>query len=268
MPRRFVEMKRRGERIVAVTAYDVLFAGVVEEAAIDIVLVGDSLGQVVLGFDSTLPVTMDDMVRHGAAVRRGAPESFVVIDLPFMSYQASLESALSNAGRALSETGAQAVKIEGGGERVCEVVRACAEIGIPVMGHVGLTPQSVRALGGYRVQGREPGEEARLVREADALQEAGAFAVVLELVPRELAGELTERLDVPTIGIGAGPDCDGQVLVLPDLLGLNPAFEPRFLERFADVRSVALAGLRDYATAVRDGSFPAERHAFSRSEGA
>lgn len=263
--RRFLDMKREGRRIVVMTAYDFLFAKILEEAEVDIILVGDSLGQVVLGYGSTLPVTLDQMIHHAAAVRRGAPSSFVVLDLPFMSYQASVEDALRSAGRALKESGVEAVKLEGGSSRACEAVDALVTAGIPVMGHLGLTPQSVHALGGYRVQGRTDQEADRLRREARALEEAGAFSIVLELLPSDLAREISEALTIPTVGIGAGAGCDGQVLVLYDALGLNPGFEPKFLKRFARLHDEALDGLRQYAEEVRAGTYPGPEHSFESS---
>lgn len=260
--RHFLEMKERGEKIVALTAYDVLFARLLEQVGVDLILVGDSLGQVVLGYASTLPVTLDEMIHHARAVRRGAPDSFVVLDLPFMTFQVSREEALRNAGRALKEAGVQAVKLEGGDERICETTAALVRAGIPVLGHLGLTPQSVHALGGYRVQGRSDAECERLRREARALESAGCFGVVLELVPRGLAGTISRELRIPTIGIGAGPECDGQVLVLYDALGLNPGFEPRFLKRFAELYAAAEEGVRRYAEEVRAGRYPGPEHSF------
>lgn len=262
--RRFLEMKERGEKIVALTAYDVVFARILEEAGVDIILVGDSLGQVVLGYDSTLPVTLDEMIHHASAVRRGAPGSFVVLDMPFLTFQISREEAVRNAGRVLKETGVQAVKLEGGDPRIIETVEALVATGIPVMGHLGLTPQSVHALGGYRVQGRDQAAAERLVREARALEEAGAFAIVLELLPMELATDVSRGLTIPTIGIGAGAGCDGQVLVLYDALGLNPGFRPRFLKRFASLHEAALEGVRTYSREVREGAYPDEEHSFTR----
>jgi 3-methyl-2-oxobutanoate hydroxymethyltransferase len=259
-------MKAAGEKIVVLTAYDVLFARILEEAGVDIILVGDSLANVVLGYDTTLPVTLDDMIRHAAAVRRGAPASFVVVDMPFLSFQISPEEALRNAGRILKETGAQAVKLEGGDERACAVVRLLVDTGVPVMGHLGLTPQSVHALGGYRVQGREAHEAERLKREALALEAAGAFSVVLELLPAELGSEISRSLQVPTIGIGAGPGCDGQVLVLPDALGLNEGFRPRFLKRYAALHDAARDGVDRYVREVREGTYPDAEHSFSWSD--
>jgi 3-methyl-2-oxobutanoate hydroxymethyltransferase len=261
-------MKTRGERIAVLTGYDVLFARILEEAGVDMILVGDSLGQVVLGHDSTLPVTLEAMIHHGAAVRRGAPGTFVVVDLPFLTYQVSPEEALRNAGRVLVETGAEAVKLEGGDPRAVETVERLVAAGIPVMGHLGLTPQSVHALGGYRVQGREEEAAERLRREAAALEGAGCFSLVLELVPGPLAAAVSQALSIPTIGIGAGAGCDGQVLVLPDALGMNPGFSPRFLKRFADLHGAALEGARAYVREVREGSYPAPEHTFGSEGGA
>ena len=260
--RQLLEMKRRGEKIVALTAYDVLFARIVDASDVDVVLVGDSLGQVVLGYDSTLPVTLDAMIHHGAAVVRGTERALVVIDMPFMSFQVGSKDTLRNAGRILKETGAAAVKLEGGDDEAARHVRACVRAGIPVMGHLGFTPQSVHALGGARVQGREQDAAARLREDALRLQEAGCFAVVLELVPAALATEVSKSLEIPTIGIGAGPGTDGQVLVTPDMLGLNPGFTPKFLRKFADAGALASQGIRDYVAAVRAGEYPAAEHSF------
>lgn len=260
--RRFLEMKESGERIVALTAYDVLFARLLEEVGVDLILVGDSLGQVVLGYDSTLPVTLEEMIHHARAVRRGAPGTFTVLDLPFLSFQVSEEEAVRSAGRALKEAGVHAVKLEGGDERTCATIERLVAAGIPVMGHVGLTPQSVHALGGYRVQGRDEVAAERILGEARDLEAAGCFAVVLELMPSSLAGEISEALTIPTIGIGAGPRCDGQVLVLHDALGLNPGFEPRFLKRFARLWDRAREGVEAYAREVREGDYPAQEHSF------
>jgi len=257
-------MKSQGDKIVALTAYDVLFARLVEEAQVDLILIGDSLGQVVLGYDSTIPVTLEEMIHHGKAVRRGAPHSFLTLDMPFLSYQVSTEEALRNAGRVMKETGVQAVKLEGGGAATCRTVEALVRAGIPVMGHLGLTPQSVHALGGYRVQGREDASAERLRHQARALEEAGCFALVLELVPAELAGEISRDLTIPTIGIGAGPECDGQVLVLYDALGLNAGFRPKFLKRFGDLDSQARAALGSYVDQVRRGEYPGPEHSFTR----
>jgi 3-methyl-2-oxobutanoate hydroxymethyltransferase len=255
-------MKAEGDPIAVLTCYDVIFARILEDEGVDMILVGDSLGQVALGYESTLPVTMDEMLHHTRAVARGAPHTFLVLDLPFLSYQVSMEDALRNAGRALKEGGVQAVKLEGGDERTCEIVHRLVSVGIPVMGHLGLTPQSIHQLGGYRVQGRGAGAADRLRREALALQEAGCFSIVLELVPGELARSVSRDLEIPTIGIGAGAGCDGQVLVLPDALGLNPDFSPRFLKRFADLDGEARRGVRGYLEEVRSGRFPGREHTF------
>lgn len=258
--RNLLDMKQRGEPIVALTAYDYMFARLVDGAGADVVLVGDSLGQVVLGLESTLAVTLDDMIRHGAAVRRGVEHALLVIDMPFMSFHVDPRETVRNAGRVLAETGAEAIKIEGGSEERCRHVRAVVEAGIPVMGHVGLTPQSVHALGGYRVQGRDSENARRILDETQRLAEAGCFAVVLELVPAGLAREVTEALPVPTIGIGAGVDCDGQVLVLYDMLGLNDEFTPKFLRRFADLAGETRRGLSEYVDAVRSREYPGPEH--------
>ena len=258
-------MKEKKQRIVALTAYDVLFARILEEAGVDLILVGDSLGQVVLGYDSTIPVTLDEMIHHARAVKRGAPRTLVVLDMPFMSYQTSVDEALRNAGRALKEAGVEAVKLEGGHARTCETIQALVEAGIPVMGHIGLTPQSVHALGGYRVQGRGEAAADRIRAEAVALEEAGVFALVLELLPASLAREISLSLTVPTVGIGAGAGCDGQVLVLYDALGLNPGFRPKFLKSFAALHEAALDGVNRYADEVRAGTYPDSEHSFEES---
>ena len=255
-------MKQRGEKIVVLTAYDVLFARIVDAAGADVILVGDSLGQVVAGFDSTLPVTLDMMIHHGAAVVRGTERALVVVDMPFMSFQVSVEETLRNAGRILKETGAAAVKLEGGDDESARHVSACVRAGIPVMGHLGFSPQSVHALGGARVQGREKDAAARLREDATRLQDAGCFAIVLELVPAKLAETVSRGLAVPTIGIGAGAGTDGQVLVLPDMLGLNPGFQPKFLRRFAEVGELAAAGVGSFVQAVKGGEYPGAEHTF------
>jgi 3-methyl-2-oxobutanoate hydroxymethyltransferase len=256
-------MKSRGDRITVLTAYDYLFARIVDRAGTDVILVGDTLGEVVLGFNSTLPVTLDDMIHHASAVCRGVKRALVVVDLPFLTYQVSREEAVRNAGRVLKETGAAAIKLEGGSPEMADTVAAIVRAGIPVMGHLGFTPQSVHALGGFRVQGR--GEEAqdRLLTEAKRLEDAGAFSVVLELVPGIAAARITESLEIPTIGIGAGAGCDGQVLVLYDMLGMNDKFNPRFLRRFAEVGAAADEGIRAYLDAVRSGEYPGDEHTFS-----
>jgi len=260
--RDLLEMKQRREPIVAITAYDFLFARIVDESGVDLVLVGDSLGQVFAGYDSTLPVTIDDMIYHARAVRRGVKHAFLVVDMPFMSFQVSPEETLRNAGRLLKESGAEAVKLEGGDEETSRHVRTLVRAGIPVLGHIGLTPQSVHVLGGYRVQGRDEVAAERLHEEAGRLEAAGAFGVVLELVPAALAAEITSIVSIPTIGIGAGVNVDGQVLVLPDALGLNDQFSPRFLRRFAELGTAAREGVRAYAEAVRTRTFPDAEHSF------
>lgn len=256
------EMKLEGRRITALTAYDSLFGRIVDQAGIDVILVGDSVGQVVLGHDSTIPVTLQDMIHHARAVRRGVNRALLVVDMPFLSFQVSVEETVRNAGRLLKETGVQAVKLEGGDETACKHVRALVRAGIPVMGHLGLTPQSVHALGGYHVQGREPEAAGRLKDEALRLSEAGCFSIVLELLPAALAGDISRQLEVPTIGIGSGPETDGQILVLHDMLGLNEAFEPRFLRRFAQLGRAARSGIADYVQAVREGEYPGPEHSF------
>ncbi|MBR9988382.1 MAG: 3-methyl-2-oxobutanoate hydroxymethyltransferase [Gemmatimonadetes bacterium] len=260
--RDLLDMKQRREPIVALTAYDFLFARIVDEAGVDLVLVGDSVGQVFSGYESTLPVTIEDMIYHARAVRRGVKRALLVVDMPFMSFQVSPQETLRNAGRMLKETGAEAVKLEGGDEAAADHVRTLVRAGIPVLGHIGLTPQSVHVLGGYRVQGRESIEAERLSEEAGRLEEAGAFGLVLEVVPATLASSITSMVTIPTIGIGAGAGVDGQVLVLPDLLGLNDAFKPKFLRRFAELGDAARAGVREYALAVRARSYPDEEHSF------
>jgi 3-methyl-2-oxobutanoate hydroxymethyltransferase len=255
------EMKRRGEKIAALTAYDYLFARLVDRAGVDVILVGDSLGQVVLGLETTLPVTLDDMIHHACAVRRGVERALLVVDLPFLTYQVSPREALLNAGRVLQETGAQAVKLEGGSEEMADTVRTLVRAGIPVMGHLGFTPQSVHVTG-VRVQGRDEDGPRRLLEEARRLEDAGAFSVVLELVPGAIAETITSSLSIPTIGIGAGAGCDGQVLVLHDMLGLNPGFQPRFLRRFAEVGELASQGVGAFVRAVKEREYPAEEHTF------
>ena len=252
--------KERGERFPMLTAYDAPTARLLDQAGIPILLVGDSVGNNVLGYTETVPVTMDQMLHHAAAVCRAVENALVVGDLPFMSYQASLEDGMRNAGRFLKEAGTTAVKLEGGA-RVLELVHHLVEAGIPVMGHLGLTPQSVNAIGGHRVQGRDAEQAQRILQDAKDLESAGAFAVVLEAVPAELAREVTEALSVPTIGIGAGPSCDGQVLVLHDMLGINER-TPKFVKRYADVAGVIRAAVEEYADDVRSGRYPTEDHIY------
>ena len=248
-------MKAAGEKIPMVTAYDYTMACQAEEANIPLLLVGDSLGMVVLGYDSTIPVTIEDMVHHTKAVVRGAKRALVVADLPFMSYQQGEGQALGNAARLIQEGGAQSVKLEGG-ERVAATVDRIVGCGIPVMGHLGLTPQSILGLGGYKPQGREAGEATQLVRDAHALEDAGAYAVVLELVPSSLAGAVSRRLSIPTIGIGAGPLCDGQVQVAHDMLGLYTQFKPKHAKRYAELGQTMADAFRCYADEVKSGAFP------------
>jgi len=259
--RDFLAWKAAGRRIVTVTAYDALFGRLVDEAGVDCVLVGDSVNQVLAGEPSTLSATVEQMIYHARAVRRGVKRALLVVDLPFLSYQVSREEAVRNAGRIMKETGAQAVKLEGGAA-MAATVQALVEIGIPVMGHLGLTPQSVHALGGYRVQGREEETARRIESDAAALESAGAFSIVLELVPAALAGKITKARGVATIGIGAGPLCDGQVLVLPDLLGLNDGFAPKFLKRYASLAEDVRAAVGRYAEDVRGGAYPDADHSF------
>lgn len=257
--RDMLRMKRDGERIVVVTAYDVLFAKLVDASGVDMVLVGDSVGNVVAGFDSTLPVTLDQMIYHGAAVRRGVDRALLVVDMPFLTYQASEELAVLNCGRVLQETGADAVKVEGGSEEMVSTVGRLSRCGIPIVAHLGFTPQSVRALG-MRVQGREESDAGRMIDEAVALEHAGAFALVLELIPTDLARRITEAVSIPTIGIGAGPHCDGQVLVLPDLLGLNDGFQPKFLKKYANLAENVREAVRAFGGEVRSGQYPDAGH--------
>lgn len=255
-------MKERGEPIAVLTCYDHLFARILDTSGVDVVLVGDSVGQVILGYGSTIPVTLDEMIHHASAVRRGISTPLLVVDLPFLSYQVSDEEALRSGGRVLKETGAEAVKLEGGDEATLSRVTALVNAGVPVMGHLGLTPQSVHEFGGYGVQGRAEAEAERIRQQALALQEAGCFSLVLELVPAGLAAEVTASLDVPTIGIGAGAACDGQVLVLPDMLGLNEGFEPRFLRRFGELGRAAREAVDDYVRAVKAGDYPSEEESY------
>jgi 3-methyl-2-oxobutanoate hydroxymethyltransferase len=259
------EMKERGERIAMLTAYDYALAKLLDAAGVPLLLVGDSLGTVLLGHESTLGVTMGDMVRHTQAVARGAQRALVVADLPFLSYQVSPEEAIRNAGRLLQEGGAQAVKLEGG-RPMAATVRRLVESGIPVMGHLGLTPQSVNQLGGHKVQGRTIEAATRLLTDAAALEDAGAFAIVLEGIPAPLAARITRRLHIPTIGIGAGPECDGQVQVVHDLLGLFTDFVPRHARRYADLGTLVTDAAGRYIADVVGGSFPTAKESFTMNE--
>jgi 3-methyl-2-oxobutanoate hydroxymethyltransferase len=256
---RFKDERRR---FAVLTAYDFLSARILDEAGIPILLVGDSLGNVVLGYPTTLPVTIGDILHHARAVARGARQALLVGDMPFMTYQVSVEQALTNAGRLLQEGGLHAVKLEGGGQ-VIEVTRRLTEIGIPVMGHLGLTPQSVHQMGGFKVQGKGQAQAARILADAKELQEAGAFSVVLEGVPSELATRVTAALHIPTIGIGAGPGTDGQVLVFHDMLGLTSGKAPKFVKRYANLAEEIGRAATQYAREVGDGSFPGPEHGYS-----
>jgi len=255
--------KADNDKIVMVTAYDYTMARLVEQAGVDMVLVGDSLGMVVQGHEDTLPVTLDHMIYHCANVGRGLERAHLVGDMPFLSYQVSPEQALLAAGRLVKEGRVHSVKLEGG-ERSCAAIERIVAAGIPVVGHIGLTPQSVHAMGGFRVQGRRDDDAQRLISDALAVQEAGAFCLVLEGIPTELAAEITARLDIPTVGIGAGPDCDGQVLVCNDLLGLDLSFKPKFVKRFAELQHAAVGAFEAYAREVREGTFPDAEHSFHR----
>lgn len=258
----FKQSKQQGRKISMLTAYDYSTAKLMDEAGINAILVGDSLGNVVLGYEDTLSVTMEDMIHHGAAVARGAKNAMVVVDMPFMSYQASVYDAVVNAGRLMKEGRASAVKLEGGKE-VCPQVKAVTEAGIPVMGHLGLTPQSINALGGHRVQGKTQQAAQKLLDDARALQEAGAFAVVLECVPEKLADKVTKELEISTIGIGAGSGCDGQVLVYQDMLGMFSDFTPKFVKKFANVGQVMKEAFKSYIDEIQQGSFPSQEHCYS-----
>jgi 3-methyl-2-oxobutanoate hydroxymethyltransferase len=256
-----LRMKQSKRKIAMVTAYDATFARILDTSDVDMLLVGDSLGMVIQGHDSTLQVTMEHMVYHCQAVVRGSARAFVVGDLPFMSYQASVEDALRNGGRLIAEGGCQAVKLEGG-VRCADAIRALVQAGIPVVGHIGLTPQSVNTFGGYKVQGRDNIGADAVFADAKAVQEAGAFCVVLEAIPADLAQQITDALDIPTIGIGAGVHCDGQVLVNYDYLGLNDGFAPRFLKRYASLATAVREATLSYVDDVRTGRFPSDEHSF------
>jgi len=253
--------KAEGRKITILTAYDYPFAQIVDEAGVDAVLVGDSLGVVVQGLENTLPVTMEEMIYHTKMVARAVKNAFVIGDMPFMSYQASVEDAVRNAGRFLKEGGAAAIKIEGGAE-IAEKIRAMTRSDIPVMAHVGLTPQSIHRMGGYKVQGKTKSAARKLIEEAKVVEAAGAFSIVLEGIPMALAREITKTLSIPSIGIGAGPYCDGQVLVLHDLLGLFDRFVPKFIKRYANLKKEAVAAVETYIKEVEGGNFPSEDQSF------
>jgi 3-methyl-2-oxobutanoate hydroxymethyltransferase len=260
-----LELKRKkGARLAMLTAYDYPSARLVAEAGIDLILVGDSLGMVVLGYDSTVPVTMEEMLHHVKAARRGAPEAFLIADMPFLSY-ATPERAIENAGRFMKEARADSVKVEGGVEMV-PIIERLVTAGVPVLGHVGLTPQTASALGGYKLQGKDEANARRILEDSIALDRAGCWGVVLELVPGPLARLITERIAIPTIGIGAGPECDGQVLVFHDMVGLFSGFTPTFVKRYADAGTAIREGVAKYAEEVRSGSFPGEKHSFGMNE--
>jgi 3-methyl-2-oxobutanoate hydroxymethyltransferase len=259
-------MKQRGEKIPMLTAYDYMTAKLMDEAGVPFILVGDSLGMVVLGYDSTIYVTLDEMLHHIKAVVRGSSKALVVGDMPFMTYQVSATEALHNAGRIIQEGGAQAVKLEGG-EPVAETVRRIVDCGIPVMGHLGLTPQSSYQLGGFKVQGKTPETARQLLKDALALQQAGAFSLVLECVPSPMAKLVTERLSIPTIGIGAGPDCDGQVQVISDILGLYTDFVPKHARQFAHLADEVKKAVFNYASEVKAGSFPTAKQSYNMDQG-
>ena len=256
------EMKQRGERIAMLTCYDASFARLLDESHVDVLLVGDSLGMVIQGHDTTLPVTLDEMIYHCRAVARGTGRAHVVGDMPFMSYQTSVEQALANAGRLVKEGGAHSVKLEGGAQHV-ELVARLVACGIPVMGHIGLTPQSYYQLGGFKVQGRDATSAERLLEDARVLEEAGAYAIVLEGIPLEVAARITAEVSVPTIGIGAGPHCDGQVLVIYDLLGMNEEFKPKFVKRYENFAVRIRTAVDEFIDEVKNGRFPSEDESFS-----
>lgn len=258
----FQEAKEKGDKLTMLTAYDYSTAKLIDEAGVNSILVGDSLGNVVLGYEDTISVTMEDMIHHGRAVSRGAKEALVVIDMPFMSYQPSVYDAVVNAGRLMKEARAGAVKLEGGNE-VCPQIKAITDAGIPVVAHLGLTPQSIHAFGGFKVQGKSEEAAKKMLADAKAVEKAGAFAVVLECVPAKLADLITNELHIPTIGIGAGNICDGQVLVYQDMLGLFSDFTPKFVKRFANVGEVMKEAFRSYCEEVKEGTFPAKEHEYA-----
>ena len=257
----FAAAKAKGEKLSMITAYDYSTAKLEDESGINGILVGDSLGNVVLGYEDTVSVTMEDMIHHGAAVARGAKNALVVVDMPFMSYEVTVEEAVRNAGRLMKEGRAGAVKLEGG-VRVAEQIRAIVKAGIPVMGHIGLTPQSINVFGGFKVQGKSEEAARALLADAKAVEEAGAFAVVIEAVPAALAQMITDAVSIPTIGIGAGAGCDGQILVYQDMLGMFSDFTPKFVKRYANVGEVMREAFANYAAEVASGAFPAEEHTY------
>lgn len=261
----FREAKEKGEKLTMLTAYDYSTAKLMDEAGVNSILVGDSLGNVMLGYEDTISVTMEDMIHHGAAVARGAKDALVIIDMPFMSYQTSVYDAVVNAGRLMKEGRGDAVKLEGGVE-MCPQIKAIVGAGIPVCAHIGLTPQSINAFGGFKVQGKSEAAAKKLLEDARAVQEAGAFAVVIEAVPKKLADLITKELEIPTIGIGAGNGCDGQVLVYQDLLGMFSDFTPKFVKRYANVGEVMKDAFRSYIEEVGNGAFPGEEHQYKMDD--
>ena len=258
----FADAKAKGEKLTMLTAYDYSTAKLIDEAGVDSILVGDSLGNVILGYEDTLSVTMEDMIHHGAAVSRGAKEALVVIDMPFMSYQTSVYDAVVNAGRLMKEGRAQAVKLEGGKE-VCPQIKAITEAGIPVVAHIGLTPQHINAFGGFKVQGKSEAAAKKFIEDALAVEEAGAFTVVFECVPEKLATLATEKLSIPTIGIGAGAGCDGQVLVYADMLGMFSDFTPKFVKRYAETGKIMTEAFKGYISEVKAGTYPEAKHTYA-----
>jgi 3-methyl-2-oxobutanoate hydroxymethyltransferase len=261
----FLKMKNNNEKIAMLTAYDYPSAKQAEEAQVDLILVGDSLGMVVLGYESTIPVTIDDMVHHAKAVKRGAKNTFIVVDMPFLSYHTSIRDTLINAGRIIQETSGQAVKLEGADE-VLDHIKALTRAGIPVMAHLGLTPQSVNVLGGYKVQGKEANTALKLIEDAKKCEDAGAFAIVLECVPKQLAQEITKSITIPTIGIGAGSKVDGQVLVYHDIIGYGVDRVPKFVKQYENIHARMVEGIQSYVAEVKDLSFPEEQHSFTMKE--
>ncbi|MDP2210026.1 MAG: 3-methyl-2-oxobutanoate hydroxymethyltransferase [Bacteroidota bacterium] len=256
-----IEMKARREKITALTAYDYIIASMLDESGIEVILVGDSLGNVFQGQETTLPVTVDEIIYHTKAVRKGVKHSLLVVDMPFLSYQISIEDAVRNCGRVLKETGAEAVKIEGG-KPMIETIRRLVDIGIPVMGHIGLTPQSIHKFGSYDVRGREKGEAENILRDAKALEKAGVFSIVLEKIPSSLAKKITKSVSIPTIGIGAGPHCDGQILVVYDMLGMFEDFQPRFARKYAELTKTIKSSFKNYVKDIKAGNFPNKEESF------
>lgn len=261
-----LEKKARGEKIVALTAYDFPTALILDEAGVDIVLVGDSLGMVVLGYKNTIPVTMDEMIHHTKAVTRAVRRALVIGDMPYFSFHQTEELTIANASRFLKEAGAKAIKIEGASKRRLKLIEAMVEAEIPVMGHVGLTPQSIHHLGQFKVRGKEAEEARKICADAQNLERAGVFSVILECIPQDLAGRITAKMKIPTIGIGAGPHCDGQILVFHDLVGYSTGYIPKFVKRYADLQAIISQAVRKYAEDVKAGAFPDETHSYHRKK--